>query len=187
MRGRKVLFVGAFLALALVVAAPTALAACWTNQGGGSSSVGSTGPGGSFAPGQTVSASLTGYSYFDNTPAGSADICCPVLHRRAGGRGTYTDPITVAVPGSGASMQLPAGTRVYVSSLRRYLIVEDSGATREAGRYHFDVWVDGAGYGELSSQACMDELTDTVSVVLNPRPGYPVTVGPLTGSNGCRL
>ena len=40
---------------------------------------------------------LTGYSYWDNTPPGSAAIARPVVHRRAGGTGTYSDPITIAV------------------------------------------------------------------------------------------
>src|SRR5690606_21632608 len=44
-----------------------------------------------------IRAYITGYSYFDNTPPGSAVVSHPVLHTVAGGQGTYDDPITVAV------------------------------------------------------------------------------------------
>ena len=46
---------------------------------------------------QSFQAYLTGYSFWDNTPPGSAAIARPVIHRRAGGSGTYGDPITIAV------------------------------------------------------------------------------------------
>ena len=44
---------------------------------------------------KAFSAYLTGYSYWDNTPPGSAAISKPVIHRRAGGTGKYNDPITI--------------------------------------------------------------------------------------------
>src|SRR4051812_14948385 len=92
---------------------------------------------------QTIvkTAYTTAYSYFDNTPHGSADISHPVLHRKAGGTGTYTDPITIAVGhvykdryGRIASrssttqdiLDYPAGTRMYLPDVRRYAIVEDT-------------------------------------------------------------
>ncbi len=133
----------------------------------------------------TTQAELTGYSFFDNTPPSSADICCPVLHRKAGGMGTFADPITTAVPGSGGrEMQTPKGTRLYVPKLRRYFIVEDSGATPKSLR-RFDLWVDGKGFSRRSSDLCMDDVTGKATVILNPAAGLPVTVGPLTGRNGC--
>jgi hypothetical protein len=135
---------------------------------------------------KTVTAQLTGYSYFDNNPPGSADICCPKLHQKAGGTGTYADPITTAVPGSGGQgMETPAGTRIYVARLKRYFIVEDSGASGSGHR--FDLWVGGQGFDESSSEKCMSEVTGDTPAILNPAPGLPVTVGPLTGSNGCKI
>ena len=173
MRGRKILVVGAIVATALVVTAIPALAA--TKRGFVS------------GPTHTITARLTGYSYFDNTPPGSADICCPVIHSKAAGTGTYTDPITTAVPGSGGrGMETPAGTRIYIPKLRKYFVVEDSGASKYGTR-HFDLWVDGQGHPRRASDRCMDQVTGSAQVVLNPRPGLPVTVGPLTGSNGCHL
>lgn len=136
---------------------------------------------------RTVTAELTGYSYFDNTPPSSARICCPRIHARAGGTGTYSDPITTAVPGSGSRMQTAAGTRLYVPSLRRYFVVEDSGASYQGDSRRFDVWVDGRGHPERSSERCMRELTGRTEVIINPRPGHPVTRGPLTGRPGCRI
>lgn len=137
-------------------------------------------------PAQTISAEITGYSFQDNTPPGSATISMPVIHRVAGGTGTFLDPITTAVPGSAGSPETPRGTKLYVAKLRRYFIVEDSGASKEGGR-HFDLYVDGQNFTKADSTACMDSYTGTASVILNPPQGEPVTVGPLTGSGGCRI
>jgi 3D (Asp-Asp-Asp) domain-containing protein len=135
---------------------------------------------------KTVTAHLTGYSYFDNNPPGSADICCPKLHQKAGGTGTHADPITTAVPGSGGQgMETPAGTRLYVAKLKRYFIVEDSGASGSG--YRFDLWVGGQGFDESASEQCMSEVTGDTQAILNPVAGLPVTVGPLTSSSGCNI
>lgn len=135
----------------------------------------------------SVSAELTGYSWQDNTPPGSATICCEVLHSKAGGTGTYADPITTAVPGSGGSgMEFPAGTRFYLPTLKRYVIVEDSGATK-MGLPHLDVWVGGQGHSKSDSDACMNSFTGKATIIKNPSAGHPVTVGELTTSNGCKI
>jgi len=134
---------------------------------------------------KTITARLTGFSRQDNTPPGSADIRCGQIHKKAGGVGTYTDPITAAVPGRGGKgMETPAGTRLYVPDLKRYFIVEDSGATK-GSTTHFDLWVGGKGFSKSASDKCMNQLTGNATVIINPGPGKPVTVGPLTGSNGC--
>lgn len=135
---------------------------------------------------QAIQAEITGYSFQDNTPEGSATISMPVLHRVAGGTGTFTDPITTAVPGGASDPETPKGTRLYVAKLRRYFIVEDSGATAEGGK-HFDLYVDGQGFTRADSEACMDSYTGTATIILNPPPSEPVTRGPLTGSGGCRI
>jgi hypothetical protein len=135
----------------------------------------------------SVSAELTGYSWQDNTPPGSATICCEVLHAKAGGTGTYADPITTAVPGSGGSgMEFPAGTKFYIPTLKRYVIVEDSGATK-MGLPHLDVWVGGRGHSKSDSDACMNSFTGKATITKNPSAGHPVTVGELTTSNGCKI
>lgn len=137
---------------------------------------------------QTITVWMTGYSFQDNRGGNNARICCGVVHREAGGAGTFDDPITVAVPGrDGRGMQTPAGIRFYAPDLRRYLIVEDSGASASSG-VHLDVYVGGEGLPRSASERCMNQITSgSVRVVKNPRPGYPVTVGPLTGPGGCRI
>lgn len=137
---------------------------------------------------QAVTVWMTGYSYQDNRGGNNARICCGVVHRQAGGTGTFDDPITVAVPGhEGRGMQTPAGVRFYAPDLRRYLIVEDSGASASS-RVHLDVYVGGEGLPTSASERCMNQITSSSArVIMNPRPGYPVTVGSLTGPNGCRI
>ncbi len=142
---------------------------------------------------------LTGYSYWDNTPPGSADISHPVLHRQAGGIGTYDDPITVAVGhaivnGQDIPLDVP-GTRYYLVAHRRYLIVEDTcgdGPRPQDGPCYrlpadlrgratawLDAWVDGQAAGRAVSDQCMADLTGVTPVVKNPPRGLPVTPGPL--------
>lgn len=137
---------------------------------------------------KTVKVQLTGYSWQDNTPPNSARICCGVVHSHAGGTGTYSSPITVAVAGAGNTMQYATGTRFYSPKLRRYLIVEDSGAAN-LSHPHLDVWVDGQGLPRSYSDKCMSDITGTTHVIVNPDRGEPVTSGPLTSTNGdgCRL
>jgi hypothetical protein len=81
-------------------------------------------------------------------------------------------------------METPAGTRLYVPDLKRYFIVEDSCATK-GSKTHFDLWVGGRGFPKSASDECMDSFTGDHTVILNPVQGKPVTVGPLTGANGC--
>jgi len=136
---------------------------------------------------RTITASNTGFSFFDNSPPSSADICCPRIHQKANGTGSRQDPITVAVPGSGGEgMELPAGTLLYYAAIKRYGLVEDSGATKMS-KPHFDWWVGGQGFPESSSEKCMSEITKDASIIINPGPGLPVTVGPLTGQSGCNI
>jgi len=130
---------------------------------------------------KSIQAELTGYSYQDNTPPGSADICCPQLHQKAGGQGTYADPITTAV----ASSSFPPGTRFYIPPIKRYVIVEDSGASD--GQNHLDIWVGGQGHSKSDSDACMDDFTGNATIIQNPAPGHPVVPGELTGSGGCNI
>ncbi|MGY1822165.1 hypothetical protein ACI79E_09425 [Geodermatophilus sp. SYSU D00079] len=151
-----------------------------------------------------IQAYMTGYSFFDNTPAGSPSISHPVVHRQAGGTGTYEDPITVAVGHSKAggqhTLDWPAGTRFYVPALSRYLIVEDTcgdGAAPQNGACHtgypssastwLDVWVDGRDGSSSSADSCMGRLTGVHAVVVNAGPGRPVTAGPIASGGGCAL
>jgi hypothetical protein len=151
--------------------------------------------------GQKFSVYLTGYSFWDNTPPGSAEIARPVIRQRAGGSGTYHDPITIAVGHSFATgrqvLDFPAGTRFYFPGLRRYAIVEDvcgDGPSPQSGPCHIgynglpwvDIYVDGSRAGHGAANACMQQITGIHEVIVGPPKGYPVVSGPLTES-GCSL
>ena len=145
----------------------------------------------------TITAYVTGYSYWDNTPPGSAAISHPVIHSRAGGTGTYDDPVTVAVghsiEGGKQTLDWPRGTRFYIPNLQRYFIVEDTcgdGNTPQNGPCHtgypsgtstwLDVYVDGANASSSQSDACMSRITGRSTVVVNPDQGYKVSAGPIS-------
>jgi hypothetical protein len=135
----------------------------------------------------SITAELTGYSWQDNTPPGSADISMPVIHQKADGTGTYSDPITTAVPGSGGKgAETPKGTKIYVPKIKRYIIVEDTGATKMSSK-HFDIWVGGEGFSKSASDKCMNSFTGKAQVEINPPAGRPVTVGALTNASGCKI
>jgi LysM repeat protein len=132
---------------------------------------------------------LTGYSYQDNTPAGSATVSHPILHKVAGGTGTYADPITVAVPGKGSGIW-KAGARFYLPSVKRYVIVEDTGASPapsgDAG--HLDMWVDGQGGSKSASDKCMDQITtQSATAIYNPPSNLPVMPGSITKNGKCNV
>jgi mannan endo-1,4-beta-mannosidase len=155
------------------------------------------------------SAYVTVYTWWDNTPPGSPIISHPILHGRAGGSGTYDDPVTVAVGHDLSTgrdvLDLAAGTRVYLPSLRRYGIVEDTcgdGPTPQYGPCHntaqaradtgraVSIWLDvyGGGEGASSGQAaaCADRLTHVeAGVLVAPPRGLPVDAGPLVRAGGC--
>lgn len=135
---------------------------------------------------------LTGYSFQDNTPPSSAIVSAPILHETAGGTGTYSDPITVAVPGhaSDGDMAWKGGTRFYLPTVQRYVIVEDSGASPAPSGQdgHLDMWVDGQGGSKSASDNCMDKITGTgIPAIMNPPTGKPVIVGPITSNGTCHI
>jgi hypothetical protein len=150
------------------------------------------------ASGETVVSDvfITAYSWYDNTPAGSAIISHPVLHKVAGGTGTYEDPVTIAVGHSketGTSvLDVPAGTRIYLPDVRRYFIVEDAcgdGPAPELGPCHtgaeehgdaslwIDMWIGGEGESMSFAQTCAVQVTGVRTAVFNPGSNYAVAPG----------
>jgi hypothetical protein len=149
---------------------------------------------------KTFTAYITGYSYWDNTPVGTAQIALPVVHDRAGGRGTYDDPVTLAVghsiSGGRSTPDVPAGTRFYIERLQKYAIVEDvcgDGQAPQNGPCHtghgghpwFDVYVGGEKTNAQMAAACARSITDLQTVIINPSPNLPVSAGAVADSN-CR-
>ncbi|MFS4581368.1 hypothetical protein [Phaeobacter sp. C3_T13_0] len=144
---------------------------------------------------------LTGYSYWDNTPPGSAAIARPVLRRQAGGTGTFNDPITIAVGHAirrgRQKLDFPAGTRFYIERLRKYAIVEDvcgDGHQPQNGPCHIgkngrpwlDIYIGGKQNSVRDTERCMNRLTGMQPIRLNPRRGYPVARGEISAS-GCQV
>ena len=125
--------------------------------------------------GDTARVKLTFYGWPDNDPPNSAKIASPILHREAGGAGTYDDPTTVAVKGPWAP-----GTRMYLPYLSRYLIVEDLCAS--CTNDWIDVWAGGVSKPKSSVLPCQDALyhrgprdpSGRVEVEIDPPSWYPV-------------
>ena len=148
---------------------------------------------------QPLQAYVTGYSYWDNTPVGSVDISHPVRHRFAGGMGTYSNPITLAVGHQIIDgediLDFAPGTLFYLPRLRKYAMVEDTcgdGPTPQYGPCHtgkkglvwLDIYVDGASVAQANSDECMQRITGAQPVVMDPGPNMSVVVGPVT-EGGC--
>jgi len=148
-----------------------------------------------------LTAFVSGYSYWDNTPPASAAIARPVVHREAGGTGTYFDPITIAVghriENGEQTLDFPEGTRFYIAALRKYAIVEDlcgDGDTPQDGPCHvgwdghpwLDLYVGGAAVSADAADACMEQITGLQRIVIHPAPYYPVYRGEVMAS-GCRV
>jgi hypothetical protein len=142
-----------------------------------------------------TNAYVTGYTWWDNNPPGSAEVCCPSVHQSAGGTGTYTDPITVAVDySSGTTLQFASGTLFYIPNLRAYFVAEDRTGEQQADNTaangsnpHLDVWADGSSSTAANADACVRSFTNTgLSVIVNPNSNYQVVVGPLAANGACR-
>src|SRR5437764_10053547 len=91
----------------------------------------------------TYSMYVTLYGWLDNSPPGNA-IAYPQIHSGAGGTGTYSDPVTFATD----SAELAPGTRVYVSYMKKYFIMEDDCAQCDTDwsssrLRHIDLWAGG--------------------------------------------
>ncbi|HEY2207260.1 MAG TPA: hypothetical protein VGH99_22605 [Pseudonocardia sp.] len=134
---------------------------------------------------------ITAFSWLDNDPPGSASVNDPVLHKVAGGQGTYEDPITVSVPGSRGNLAYRPGTRFYLPSLRRYVMVEDSGAPvgPPGTSTHLSVWIDGRDGTAAEVNACEDKVTGsgTAAADLNPPPRLDVIPGPIFVRHVCNI
>jgi 3D (Asp-Asp-Asp) domain-containing protein len=125
---------------------------------------------------------LTFYGWPDNDPPGNA-IAYPGLgsssHQGAGGTGTYDDPITVAVVTQSNNGLWSPGTKMYLPSLKKYLIVEDECAS--CAQAQIDVWMNSDGNHNDEVLACQDSLTpaEDVEVEIDPPTGRPVRTEPL--------
>ncbi len=119
----------------------------------------------------------TGYTYWDNSPPGSAQIARPIVHDRAAGTGTWKDPVTVAVQAG----RFDFGTRFYLPELKKYFVVEDlCGACndgRNGGAYTLDLWVDGSHLSSGGAAQCASRITRVQPAIEDPDSDLPVDRG----------
>jgi len=125
----------------------------------------------------------TCYGWLDNDPPGGA-IAYPQIHSTAGGSGTYSNPITFATDKS----ELKPGTKVYVSYLKKYFIMEDDCAQcdsdwNKSKKRHIDLWAGGKSNSGNALFNCEDSLTRNASVIVNPSSSLSVNTTPLFNSS----
>jgi len=120
----------------------------------------------------TVTAHITGYGRPDNSPPGAV-IAQPIVHQTAGGDGSYCNPITFATE-TANDATYPFGTLLYVPTLQRYFIREDTCAGCTG--VWFDLWVGGSASDNTTSVLnCEGSITaDGVQVIVNPPSTEPV-------------
>lgn len=132
----------------------------------------------------TVKATITFYGWPDNSPPGNS-IAHPVIHRHAGGDGTFCNPTTFATEHSNNKF-IPYGIKIYVPFLKQYFIREDlcaaSGPSTGSGqngcyKLWFDLWVGGTAKSKPHEVVRCERLLtppQKVDVILYPRDGMPV-------------
>jgi len=132
------------------------------------------------------SAEITFYGARDNCPPGG-DISHPVIHKVAGGTGTFADPITFA----GAPSAIPVGTKIYYSRLQKYFILEDDCEEciddwNKHKKYHVDLWMGPDTLSDSTLVACENALTmDKDVIVIDASSGYSVITTPLYSNGRC--
>lgn len=138
----------------------------------------------------TVKATITFYGWPDNSPPGN-QIAHPIIHKHAGGDGTYCNPTTFATEKAN-NKTIPYGTKIYVPFIKQYFVREDlcapSGPTTGSGnngckKLWFDLWIGGNARSKPREVVkCERRLTPhpPVSVILYPKEGEPVAhAGPI--------
>lgn len=125
---------------------------------------------------------ITGFGKIDNTPRNSTTISFHCIHQEAGGTGTWTDPLTAATPGHAGSTENPKCTKFYVPGIHRYVVIEDSGATKFS-QPHLDIW---SGTTD-NVEDCESKITKTEQIIVNPGPNHPVKAGPIATGSGCNI
>jgi len=141
-----------------------------------------------YAAPKTLHGLITCYGFPDNSPPGNG-IAFPILHSGAGGRGTASDPITFATD----QREHKPGTRVYVTALKKYFIMEDECVACEQDwsnghKRHIDLWVNSNAQSNFSAViACEDRLTqDRGTFIVNPASNLTVNATPLfSNKSGC--
>jgi hypothetical protein len=134
--------------------------------------------------GTTANVTITFYGSWDNDPPSSTDIAYPVIHDKAGGTGTYEDPLTFASPAGDGAYEI--GTKIYVPFVQKYFIKEDQCAVswtapEGCGAVTMvDLYVGNPSDAEAVVE-CENSLTpggDT-EIMINPPAGLTVSAEPI--------
>jgi hypothetical protein len=119
---------------------------------------------------------VTFYGYVDNSPPGRA-IAHPCIHSRAGGVGTWSNPVTFA---EHIDLHGPWCQKIYVPFLKKYFIHEDQcNPCGGVNNNHVDLWM-GGDSGSLHNPEksallnCEDKWTRHATVILSPPASEPV-------------
>jgi hypothetical protein len=138
--------------------------------------------------GTNVNVRLTFYTGYETGgfPEGNY-IAEPVLHQRAGGTGTFADPLTFAAK-KGAYEK---GTKIYVPSVQKYFVREDlcSDSDPNCTGTQVDLYL-GNPSNTTAAHACAIALTSPVGatnvIVINPSDGLTYDSKPIwSQSGGC--
>lgn len=127
---------------------------------------------------------MTLYGWPDNSPPGNS-IAYPIVHKVASGTGTYKDPITFASD----NKEFKPGTKLYVPSLKKYIIMEDycvdCAKDWKKGVYHIDLWLNSDSRYKRQTLACENKWTSNVNVVQKPQSNLEVNKTPLFSNGKC--
>lgn len=130
----------------------------------------------------------TSYQSGDNDPAGSDTTFINGADGHAGGTGTYTNPVTIAVGFVGSKADYPAGTMFYFPNIQRYGVVGDTCAdchsVKNGAQVHLDIY--SGDYESSAGLACEDAITGNFTVIENPRTTYKVASGTIFNGASCQ-
>lgn len=131
---------------------------------------------------------ITFYGYPDNDPPGPATAYnCGGRNYKAGGVGTYSDPVTFA----SASGEFSSCEIIYVPYLKKYVRFEDYCAQCNtdfgSGKYHIDIWTGSSTVNGGNNQIqCENNLTpNPQSIVRQPPTNLPVDSTALYSNGQC--
>ncbi|MFF8430665.1 hypothetical protein ACF07Y_37105 [Streptomyces sp. NPDC016566] len=128
---------------------------------------------------ESADVNVTYYGAADNDPGGSTEISNPSVHDKAGGTGTFDDPITFAA-GSGSSFQ--PGTKIYYPDLKKYFVMEDD--CSGCGDNQVDLYMGSSNDDGIVQCEQASTTPGEQSIVVDPDPDLPVDTTPLY-DGGC--
>lgn len=145
-------------------------------------------------PAQSAKAETTAFTWQDNdqdpdNPGVGDLISGGGIHgEHAGGKGTFDDPITMAVGQHDGKWDFAPGTKIYIPELSKYFIAEDlCGAcgNTDMPRQKVDLWIDGRDSDGTASDKCAGALTRSRTIILDPKKDMPVDETPLFAGGKC--